>query len=170
MTLSKNNHRLPKKGKVTNQVLIDMLDQAYSKRSWHGASLAGSIRGLKVKQALWRPGKKCHNIWEIVLHSAYWKYIVWRKLAIKPDSTFVISGSNWFEPPDNPDEKEWKKAKAILGKYHRLLQQEVQEIQPSELYQQAPGSHWRFIDMILGIAAHDLYHAGQIQAYKRLQK
>ena len=28
----------------------------------------------------WRPGEGLHNIWEIVVHAAYWKYVVWRRL------------------------------------------------------------------------------------------
>ena len=32
----------------------------------------------------------------------------------------------------------------------------------------APGSKVRNVDLLTGIAAHDLYHAGQIQLLKRL--
>jgi hypothetical protein len=162
--------KLPAKSQIANQILIDMFDRAYSRRSWHGANLGGSIRGLKVKQALWRPASNRHNIWEIVLHAAYWKYIVWRRLANKPDSTFAISGSDWFKLPAKPNETDWKKAKAILGRYHKLLQKAATDFPIDKVYQMMPNSRLQYIDIILGIAAHDVYHAGQIQVLKRLQK
>jgi hypothetical protein len=147
-----------------------MIDRGYSKRSWHGANLAGSIRGVKVDQALWRPAKGRHNIWELVLHAAYWKYIVWRKLDNRKDSTFAITGNDWFKLSAKPNEIEWKKAKVILGKYHKLLQQAIKAFPIVKTYQKMPNSRLQYIDIILGIAAHDLYHAGQIQSLKRLQR
>src|ERR1700733_13997187 len=61
-------------------MLIDFLDEAFDKKSWHGPNLRGSIRGLSAKEAAWRPGQDRHNIWELTLHAAYWKYIVRRRL------------------------------------------------------------------------------------------
>jgi hypothetical protein len=170
MAINKKPLKASNQNSLSSQILLDLLNQAYSKRSWHGANLAGSIRGVKVNQALWRPGKNRHNIWELVLHAAYWKYIVWRKLANKPDSSFAITGSDWFKIPDKPNEKDWKKAKAILGKYHKMLQLSMQAFPVAKVYQKMPESKLKFIDLILGVAAHDLYHAGQIQTIKRLQK
>lgn len=155
---------------MANKIINDMFDRAYSKRSWHGANLAGSLRGLSVKQAIWRPAQNRHNIWELTIHSAYWKYIVWRKLADRPDSTFAIKGSNWIKSPEKPTEKDWKNIRAILAKYHKLLRMTIQGFPLSKLYSKIPKSKLSYIDIILGVAAHDLYHAGQIQILKKLQK
>jgi hypothetical protein len=155
---------------IANKIINDMLDRAYSKRSWHGTNLAGSLRGLSVNDAIWRPAKNRHNIWEFTIHSAYWKYIVWRKLADRPDSTFPLKGSNWIKSPDKPSEKDWKNIKSILSKYHKLLQEAIREFAPSKLYLKMPDSKLRYIDIVLGVAAHDVYHAGQVQILKRLKK
>ena len=32
----------------------------------------------------------------------------------------------------------------------------------------APGSKWKYEELVYGVASHDLYHAGQIQLIKRL--
>jgi len=53
------------------QLLLKSIDQAYDHRSWHGTNLRGSIRGLSLKQAAWRPAQGRHNIWELVVHAAY---------------------------------------------------------------------------------------------------
>ena len=69
-----------KKSNPQIKLLLSLIDEAYEKKTWHGPNLRGSIRGLTAKQASWRPSPKRHNIWEIVVHAAYWKYIVRRRL------------------------------------------------------------------------------------------
>ena len=61
--------------------LLAFMDAAYDRTSWHGTNLRGSIRGLTVRQAAWRPSPKRHNIWELVVHAAYWKYTALRRLS-----------------------------------------------------------------------------------------
>jgi hypothetical protein len=46
-------------------VLLQTYDQAYNIEAWHGTNLRGSVRGLSLKELLWRPKPKRHNIWEI---------------------------------------------------------------------------------------------------------
>ena len=70
------------------QHLLVILDQAYDHRSWHGTNLRGSIRGLSPEQAAWRPAAGRHNIWELVVHSAYWKYAARRRLTGEPRHVF----------------------------------------------------------------------------------
>ena len=57
-------------------ILLRMIDEAFDRKSWHGTNLRGAIRGLTVTEAAWRPEARRHNIWEIVVHVAYWKYAV----------------------------------------------------------------------------------------------
>ncbi len=61
--------------------LLSILDQAYDHRSWHGTNLRGSLRGVSLRKAAWRPGRGRHNIWELVVHAAYWKYAAGRRIA-----------------------------------------------------------------------------------------
>ena len=84
-----------------SSVLLSLLDEAFDRKAWHGTTLLGSIRGLDAAAAARRPAPGRHNIWEIVVHAAYWKYAVARR--------------------------------------------------------------------IVGVAFHDIYHAGQIQLLKRLR-
>ncbi len=58
--------------------LLAIIDQAYNKPSWHGTNLRGSVRRVTAAQAAWRPSRR-HNIWEIVVHAAYWKYAAARR-------------------------------------------------------------------------------------------
>jgi uncharacterized damage-inducible protein DinB len=150
-------------------LLLKLIDEGYSKQAWHGPNLKGSIRGLSARQAAWRPSKKRHNIWEIVIHAAYWKYIVRRRLRGEKRGTFPIKGSNWFARPMIFTERAWRQDVALLENMHNQLHEALQEVKLRTLHARNPNSKYTNAQMIYGIAAHDIYHAGQIQLLKRLQ-
>ena len=153
--------------------LLSILDQAYDHRSWHGTNLRGSIRGLSPRQAAWRPAADRHNVWEVVVHAAYWKYAAWRRLARAPRGAFPLKGSNWFRRP-SPDagasEKAWRNDLALLQEMHDSLRTAAAALEPGHLYQKHRGSADSDFSLVAGAAAHDLYHAGQIQLLKRLRE
>jgi len=152
-------------------VILRMLDQACDRRAWHGTSLRGALRGLSAGDAAWRPGPKRHNIWEIAVHAAYWKYTVRRRLLGERRGSFPLKGSNWFARPaaGRGTEAGWKEDVALLASTHRSLRDAVASLHPRSLHRPAAGGKTPVIDLLTGIAAHDLYHAGQIQLLKRLR-
>jgi hypothetical protein len=150
--------------------LLRIVDQAYDRKAWHGTTLRGAIRGLTPAAALWRPAPKRHNIWELVLHAAYWKYIVRRKLTGDTDLVFPRSPSNFPSVPAEPDKTALARDVALLGEQHRLLRTAIAALPARDLDRRAGTSKWTFGEHVSGIAAHDLYHAGQIQLLKRLRK
>ena len=97
-------------------LLLAALDEAFDKKSWHGPNLRGAIRGVSAEQASWRPEGGRHNIWELTLHAAYWKYVVRRRLLKEKRGSFALAGSNFFERPEGgaATEAAWKKDIAIL--------------------------------------------------------
>jgi hypothetical protein len=153
-----------------NALLLEIFDQAFDKRAWHGTALWGSLRGLTPRDALWRPGRGRHCIWDLVLHTAYWKYIVRRRLERDPDLEFPRPGSNWLPLPERPDGAALKRDVALLKDEHRRLRETIARFPVRRLRQKGWRSNWSNIQHIYGIASHDLYHAGQIQLIKRLMK
>lgn len=151
------------------QLLLQQLDQAFNKRSWHGPNLRGSIRGLSAVQSGWRPHPGRHCIADIVVHAAYWKYAVRRRLLGEKRGSFAIKGSNWFPLPSPWNEASWREYVALLESEHRLLRAAVAELTARDLPRAPGGSKVSNVALIQGIAAHDVYHAGQIQLLKRLQ-
>lgn len=148
--------------------LLSVLDQAYERRSWHGTNLRGSIRGLPLERAAWRPQAGRHNIWELVVHAAYWKYAVCRRLTGGGRSTFPLKGSNWFERPVDATERAWRSDVALLDEMHRSLRDAIASLPPARLHRRMGRGRDTAFTLISGAAAHDLYHAGQIQLLKRL--
>jgi len=152
------------------RLLLAVFDQAFAGSSWHGTTLRGSLRGLRVEEALWRPGQGRHNIWELVLHTAYWKSMVRRRLLREPQISFPRAGSNWPGLPARTDRRAWKRDTALLGQEHELLRRTIARFDPAQLGRRGWRSKWSNIQHIYGIASHDLYHAGQIQLLKRLYR
>lgn len=145
-------------------VLLANLDEAYQKKAWHGTNLRGSLRGVTAEEALWRPGAKRHNVWELTAHAAYWKYATRQRLRGGKRGSFALKGSNWFPSPARADEQAWRELVRLLDEEHRQLRQAVASLTPAEL------DDPKRVRLVYGMAAHDLYHTGQIQIVKRLRR
>lgn len=150
--------------------LLFLIDTAYNRVSWHGTNLRGSLRGVSPRQAAWRPGRGRHNIWELVVHAAYWKYVAWRRLTGAKKGSFPLDGSNFITRPVTPTAVALRADLELLDQMHRVLRDAAASVRPRELDQ---GSEQRGVTkraLLTGVAAHDLYHAGQIQLLKRMAK
>jgi len=151
-------------------MLLTLVDRGFDRRSWHGTNLKGSIKGMDAALASWRPAPQRHNIWEIVVHTAYWKYAVRRRLLGEKRGSFPLEGSNWFlRPVGGPsDDRAWKQDVALLLDTHARLREAIAGLTRKDLERIPPGSTVSTPALVAGVAAHDVYHAGQIQFLKRL--
>ncbi len=150
-------------------LLVSIIDRAYDRRSWHGTNLRGALRGLTAREASWRPGPGRHDVWEVAIHAAYWKYVVARALTGGRRGAFGRRGSNWFSPAGR-SEAAWKADLALLDATHRALRDAVRDLDPGTLDRPLPGKRTSRVELVTGVAAHDLYHSGQIQLIKRLMR
>jgi uncharacterized damage-inducible protein DinB len=151
------------------EVLLHALDHAYDATSWHGPNLRGAVRGLSHVEAAKRPAKGRHNVWELAVHCAYWKYTVRRRLLGEKRGSFPLEGSNWFRREAKDGAARWKADIALLDEMHASLRQAVEQFPASHWKQRIKGSRWTYRDTVAGVAAHDLYHAGQMRLVKVLR-
>jgi hypothetical protein len=148
---------------------VDMIDRAYNRKSWHGTNLRGSLRGLTCSEAARRPAADRHNIWELAVHCAYWKYVVTRRLTGMKRGSFPLEGSNFFPRPvkGGMTDRAWKADLALLDEAHRALRAAVAAMPPAA-FEDESGDAASAAFLVQGAAAHDLYHAGQIQLIKKI--
>jgi uncharacterized damage-inducible protein DinB len=151
-------------------LLLRNLEQAFDRRAWHGTNLWGSLRGLTPEEAAWRPHPDRHNVWELLVHAAYWKYRVRRLLTDAGPRAFELRGSNFFPRPAAGEEQRWDSDLALLKGWHERLLDAVREFPSGRLEEPVGSNGYTHQDLILGAASHDLYHAGQIQLLKRLRE
>jgi hypothetical protein len=148
-----------------SKLVLALLDEGYEKKTWHGPNLKQSLKGVTAKQAAWRPAPGRHNIWEVTLHAAYWKYAVRRRLEGGKRGSFVLKGSNFFARPEKgkSNEAAWIADKKLLEREHRALCSTVAKVLRTP-------RGMKEVHQMYGMAFHDIYHAGQIRLLRRLME
>jgi hypothetical protein len=147
-----------------------LLDEGFSKAAWYGPNLLGSLRGATIPELLYRPREDGHNVWELAVHCAYWKYAVRNRLVAGQRNTFPLEGSNFFRRDKGLTLADWKKDLALLKAQHKALKSTILGLDPRTYGNRIPGSRHTVGRTVLGIAAHDIYHAGQISLLKRMAR
>lgn len=150
-------------------LLARQLSHAFDRRSWHGTNLWGALKRLRADEAAWRPQPGRHNIWELAVHAAYWKYRVFRLLTNAPPQSFELPGSDFFRRPDESGPSRWDADRELLSIWHQRLLGAVEGFDEARLAAPVGNDRFTYQELILGAAAHDLYHTGQIQLLKRLR-
>lgn len=154
-----------------HQDLILNLNNAFHGHGWHGPTLLGSIRGIAPADAAIIPRGLKHGIWHLILHAAYWKYAACLRIAkagINIEPTFPRSPCNFPNLP-SPSAAAWKADVVLLKSQHDTLIAAVAKLSTRQLNSIPPGGRTvKLRDVIVGVAAHDAYHTGQIQVVKKL--
>jgi hypothetical protein len=146
-----------------DDLVLALLDEGYSRKTWHGPNLRQSLKGVSAKQAAWRPAPGRHNIWELALHAAYWKYVVRRRIEGGKRGSFILKGSNFFPRPEDgkATEAAWRADLALLEREHKALEEAICRVLKTPRAK-------KLLPTLYGVAFHDVYHAGQIRLLRRL--
>ena len=146
-----------------DDLVLALLQEGYSRKTWHGPNLRQSLKGISAKQAAWRPAPGRHNIWELALHSAYWKYAVRRRVEGGKRGSFILKGSNFFTRPEKgrATEAAWRADLALLEREHEKLEGAIRRVLKTPRAK-------KLLPTLYGVAFHDIYHAGQIRLLRRL--
>jgi hypothetical protein len=142
--------------------LIALLDELFWGPAWHGPSLRSALRGVTARDAIRRPAGRRHNVAELAVHTAYWKYMVRRRITRDRQLSFPLDGSNFFRR-DALTDRAWRADLRLLEEQHRLLVGVVRQLGPKDLARRLGRSRWTVARTIQGAAAHDAYHAGQVR-------
>lgn len=142
-----------------------VLDEGYGPGAWYGSDLRAAIADVTPKIAFKRPAKGRHNIAEVALHHAYWVGQIEGKLMGAPASAFPLVGEDWFELNDEST-LTWTAILTLVDTAQQRLSRMVGEMASGARV--SPLSAAERFDLVLGIAGHAAYHAGQIQLIKKL--
>jgi uncharacterized damage-inducible protein DinB len=147
--------------------------ETYEGPAWHGPSVLAALRGVGPRQAAWRPAEGRNTIHELVLHLAYTRHLLLRRLA-------ALEGrrvgrfprkmrTTWFpEAPEGADGAAWKEDLSLLAGYQNRLIEALGEAGPAVLARRRRGKSRTIASELLGLAFHDAYHAGQIRLLTRI--
>ena len=150
--------------------VLHLIDEAFDRPAWHGPNLIGALRGAPLQRLLHRPRKDAHNAWELMVHCAYWKRVVRMRLLGEKASGFPLPGSNFFPRNQRHTPADFKRDLRTLKTAHADLRATVAALDPRAYGERLKGSRHSVRRSVLGIAAHDIYHAGQIRLLLKLAR
>jgi len=138
---------------------------------WHGPSLTNLVSDVTAEEAAKR-FFGAHSVLELVLHVAVWVEETASRLEGNPP---VIPRAGDWPAPSSPDPAEaWASARSWLSRASDRLQTAVAAFPEARLDDvvggrpdSPPGSDLTFGAMLIGLAEHNAYHAGQIALLKR---
>lgn len=141
-------------------LLLRIVEEAYRQSTWNGTNLRASLEHVPAATAGWRPPNTLHSIAELVLHSAYWKFAIRKRLTADRQARFPLAGKDWFEVPTPLDENRWADLIAVLDDEHGKLRQAIRQSERELTYGSRTGRE--LVRKLFGVAMHDAYHTGQI--------
>jgi DinB family protein len=143
-----------------------VLSEGWGPGAWHGADLKAAIADVTPAVAFWRPALGRHNIAEIALHHAFFARSVRSQISGRPAEPFVLPGEEWFEVNDEKAIP-WANVQAALDLEQQRLAELIASVET--VTTSSPLAATERFNLVLGIACHAIYHAGQVQLIKRLR-
>ena len=148
------------------RALSRILQEGYGTGAWHGPDLKEALDGVSAELAFWRPAPERHNIAELALHHAYYSRSVRGQIAGGPQEPFVLEGDDWF-PLADEGALSWPAILETVETEHARLAGVIADIGAGRLQPALAGDE--LLNLVLGIASHAIYHAGQMQLIKALR-
>jgi len=150
---------------VDPSVKARLLEEGYGPGAWHGPDLKAALADVTPAAAFWRPGPGRHNIAEIAVHHAWCVRSVLGQLTGKTPGAFPLEGEDWFELAED-GRLAWSKITALIEAQQQRLATVVADIGAGRI--RSALSESEQFDLVLGVACHAIYHAGQVQLIKVL--
>ena len=137
--------------------IVRFLDDTRGRRNWAHKGLQVAIAHLGVDEARWTPPAG-HSVWEQINHIAYWK----RYIVARVQGRRTPARQAW--PPGGRTAAELRRAVGNLEALHRDLHTAVLAVDQDRL---TAGPRYSVAQLLLGEAAHESYHIGQIFLTRR---
>jgi hypothetical protein len=143
--------------------IADNLRRVYSD-AWYGPSLEQLLNRFTPEQAAARPLPHRHSAWELVLHLA--ANIDWVRHRLGGRVVELSPAEDW-PAVGEVSAPAWRAARARLAASHGDLLHLVAALADAQLAEIVPGRTYPVHVMLLGIAGHNAYHAGQLALLAR---
>ncbi len=149
-------------------LLSHLLEYTFEKESWQ-PSLSMAIEGPTAQQAAWKPSPERHSIWQIARHVTRWKQALVNSWEGQQLDYEELDGTDWQEVSGDDDawQTDVQRLHAVSEQLKRLLDGlSDPDVQSTVKWY---GKDRRVPFMVIRVATHDIYHAGQIRYLRALQ-
>ena len=151
--------------------IADLVERVITGDPWHGSNLQALLADLTPEQALRKPVRNGHSIWELVLHMTGWAGEVRRRLG--GVSAGTPPEGDWPTPP-TPTAADWDRDRQRLFAVHAELAAAIRSADPATLdapvldrRDSAAGMGLSHYVTLHGLVHHTVYHSGQIAQVRR---
>jgi len=146
------------------QALAAHFDSVFAGPNGDYPAILEALVGISASQALWKPAPSANSIWQITDHVTASK-----QWAIDMLEKGQAASPVWTEPPG--DEGGWQTSLVRLKQAHARLKTVIENVPEDSLYDRPLLPDWpqTQLEFMLSWAAHEAYHAGQIDYLKGLQ-
>jgi uncharacterized damage-inducible protein DinB len=151
--------------KDVGPAIADQIRRCLEGEAWHGPSVLEALAGVSATEAAARPLQNAHSIWEIVLHLAATHRLVISRARGNPSR---LSPEQDWPLVAEASPAAWTAAVEQLRATNAELCRVVQQFSEDRLYQPLVDDVTETaFGQFVGIAEHDVYHAGQIALLRR---
>jgi hypothetical protein len=139
------------------------LDTTFAAWNWAHKSLRDAVNNLSVPEANWRPSRHTHPVWEQIHHVEHWKAYVVERIRGRR----ARAHQAW--PRAGRTTGDLRRSIARLTRLHRTLRAALVDMD-AEAFARAKIGRYALVRLLLGAAAHESYHAGQILLTRKLYR
>jgi uncharacterized damage-inducible protein DinB len=144
--------------------IADQIRRAFEGDAWHGPALMELLPAVNSMVANSHPINNAHSVWEIVNHLTAWKRAVLQRM--NGQAVELIGEQDWPTVRDDSEEA-WQKTLEALQDTQKELYDAVVALPESRLDERVPNRDHTIRYMLVGVAQHELYHAGQIAVLRK---
>jgi uncharacterized damage-inducible protein DinB len=146
--------------------IADQLQRAVHGPAWHGPAVLEMLDGVDAQAAAAHPIPGAHSIWELVLHITATYDLVRQRL--QGEAASLTPEDDW-RVVAHPTEEAWRQTVQDLKAANAAMQVQVRSLSAAQLEKTLPAGELRTTHVqLVGLAEHDLYHAGQMALLKKL--
>ena len=145
--------------------IADQLRRAFEGNAWHGPALRELVSGMTAEQAVARPIKVAHSVWELLLHIEAWELVALNAMKgipmphLPPEQDFPVVRDESGEA--------WSSLMASVFATNEEMAQAIEGFDDARLAETVPGRNYDFYQLLHGMTQHALYHGGQIALLKK---
>jgi len=147
-------------------LLLRQFDQGFDANGWFVA-VKNSIDGVSVEQAVWKPNDGVNCIWETLSHLTYYNNAYLQRFKGIEYQYDITTNDESFSTGEY-SEADWQaeidRYSAVMNEWRGLIN-DADEAKFAEPVSADNQTKWA--TLILNVAAHNAYHAGQIMLLRK---
>jgi uncharacterized damage-inducible protein DinB len=158
-----------RKAKIS-AMLLEQFTLAHTHKYWF-PDLGSAVKGLTVKEALWKPERSDHSVWEIVSHIYYWNNRFLTFYKNRHPGEWIGDNNNTFIVTARPTPAGLR---SDLKKLEAQSKEFARQIRGSGLAKLNSSLSKSYTDpwfsILMHLSAHTAYHTGQIVMLRKMHK